>query len=160
VAERILAVDFWAATELARAVAPGMLARGDGQIVVVTGVLGKFGAPNRAYYSAAKHALHGWFDSLREETWKQGLTITLLVPGWVKTGISAAALEADGRPHGTTDPGQLGGLAPEECARRALAAIIAGRDEQLIGGYECGGVYLKRFWPGLLKWFIRRRGIG
>lgn len=160
VAERIFAVDFWGAVELTRVTAGAMLARGSGQIVVVTGVLGKFGAPRRAYYSAAKHALHGWFESLREETLDQGLEITLLVPGWVRTEISERALEADGGVHGETDPGQLRGLDPETCARRALPAIIEGKPEQLIGGIECGGVYLNRLWPGLFKKFLRKRGIG
>ena len=159
-ARKIMEVDFWGATELTRAVMPGMLARGSGQIVVVTGVLGKFGAPKRSFYCAAKHALHGWYDALREETFGRGVEITLLVPGWVLTEISEQALEADGSRHGVTDPGQIKGISPEECARRSLQAIIKGTPEQLIGGRECGGVYLNRLWPGLFKRLLRKRGIG
>lgn len=159
-ARTIMDVDFWGAVELTRAVAPGMIRRGAGQIVTLTGVLGKFGAPRRAFYSASKHALHGWFESLREETLGTGLEITLLVPGWVRTEISEHALEADGAPHGALDAGQAAGITPEECARRALPAIIKGAPEQLIGGLECGGVYLNRLWPGLFKKLLRKRGIG
>lgn len=160
VAQRIMNVDFWGAVELTRGVMPAMLERGEGQIVLLTGVLGKFGAPRRSFYAAAKHALHGWGESLREETLGSGVAITFLVPGWVKTEISRHALEADGAPHGSMDEGQERGLSPEECASRALKAIIAGVPEQLIGGMECGGVYLHRLWPALFKKLLRRKGIG
>lgn len=160
VARRIFEIDFWAAAELTRAVVPGMIKRGSGQVVALSGVLGKFGAPRRSYYSAAKHAMHGWFESLREEILGSGVEVTLLVPGWVRTEISEHALEADGAPHGAMDSGQLGGITPEECARRAMPAIIKGASEQLIGGAECGGVYLNRLWPGLFRRLLRKRGIG
>lgn len=160
VAKKIMDVDFWGAVELTRAVMPDMVKRGNGQIVALTGVLGKFGAPKRSFYSASKHAMHGWFESLREETLGSGVEITLLVPGWVKTEISEKALEADGRQHGSMDPGQQRGITPEECAKRSLPAIINGVSEQLVGGIECGGVYLNRLWPGLFKRFLRKKGIG
>lgn len=160
VARKIMDVDFWGAVELTRAVAPGMVRRGSGQIVALSGVLGKFGAPRRSFYSAAKHAMHGWFDSLREELLGTGVGVTLIVPGWVRTEISENALEADGRRHGGMDSGQQNGISPEECAKRSMPAIIKGLPEQLVGGVECGGVYLNRLWPGLFRRFLRRRGIG
>ncbi len=160
VAKRVMEVDFWGAVELTRGVAPAMVRRGRGQIVVLTGVLGKFGAPRRSFYSAAKHALHGWFESLREELLGTGVEVTFLVPGWVRTEISENALEADGSTHGRMDAGQEGGITAEECARRCLPAITEGVAEQLVGGIECGGVYLHRLWPGLFRKLLRRRGIG
>lgn len=160
VARKIMDVNFWGAVELTRAVAPGMVKRGRGQIVALSGVLGKFGAPKRSFYSAAKHAMHGWFDSLREELRGTGVTVTLLVPGWVRTEISEHALEADGSAHGVMDQGQQKGIDPEECAKRAMPAITREIPEQLIGGIECGGVYLNRIWPGLFRRLLRRRGIG
>lgn len=159
-AQRIFAVDFWGAVELTRAVAPGMIRRGSGQIVALSGVLGKFGAPRRSFYSAAKHAMHGWFDSLREELLGTGVSVTLLVPGWVRSEISLHALDAAGNPHGAMDEGQARGLSPEQCAKRAMPAIIKEKAEQLIGGRECGGVYLNRLWPGLFRRLLRKKGIG
>lgn len=160
VARKIMDVDFWGAVELTRAVVPGMVKRGSGQIVALSGVLGKFGAPKRSFYSAAKHAMHGWFDSLREEILGSGVEVTLLVPGWVRTEISEKALEADGSRHGAMDSGQQKGISPEECARRSLPAIVKGVPEQLIGGIECGGVYLNRLWPKLFRRMLRKKGVG
>lgn len=159
-ARRIFEIDFWGAVELTRAVAPGMVRRGGGQIVALTGVLGKFGVPRRSFYCAAKHAMHGWFDALREELLGTGVGVTLLVPGWVRTEISLHALDATGKPHGRLDEGQAQGISAEECARRAMPAIIKGKPEQLLGGSECGGVYLNRLWPGLFRRLLRKKGIG
>ncbi len=160
VGRRVFEVDFWGAVGLTRAVVPGMVERGLGQVVVVSSLLGKFGAPRRAYYSAAKHALQGWFDSLREELLGSGVGVTVLVPGWVRTEISEHALEADGVAHGTMDAGQARGISAEECAVRMMSAIIRDRPEQLIGGVECGGAYLHRIWPGLFRRLMRKKGIG
>jgi short-subunit dehydrogenase len=160
VARRIMDIDFWAAAELVRAVAPGMIRRGSGQLVVVTSVQGKFGMARRSAYAAAKHALHGWFDSLREELRGTGVEVTLLVPGWVRTDISRQALEADGSPHRAMDAGQLNGIDPGEFARRALPAIAKGSPERLIGGWECAGVYLNRLSPAWFRRMLRRREAG
>ncbi len=158
--ERVMAVDFFAAASLARGVAPGMVARGGGRLAVVTSLLAKFGAPRRSAYAAAKHALHGWFESLRAELLGTGVGVTLLVPGWVRTDISRRALEADGAAHGALDPGQARGLAPEECARRMVRALARDADEQLIGGRECLAAYGKRFFPKWLARRVARGGIG
>ena len=157
VARRIFDIDFWAPVELTRAVLPAMIRRKSGQIVTVTSVQGKFGMARRSCYAAAKHALHGWFESLLEELSGTGVETTLLVPGWVRTEISHHALEADGKPHGADDPDQLGGLSPEEFARRSLAAIAEAKPEQLIGGVECAGVYLNRLSPWLFRVALRLR---
>lgn len=159
-ARKLFEADFWGAVELTRAVVPGMKTRGKGAVVAVTSVIGKFGAPSRSFYSAAKHALHGWFDSLREELAGTGVRVTILVPGWIRTEISLHALNDDGTPHGKMDPGQSGGLDASECARRMVKAIGEGGPEYLIGGRECAMAYLFRLSPGLARWVLRRKGIG
>jgi dihydroorotate dehydrogenase (NAD+) catalytic subunit len=156
VTRALFEVDFFGTIELARQVAPDMVARGSGRIAATTSVLGKFGAPRRSTYCAAKHALHGWVDALRLELEGTGVGVTLLAPGWIRTEIGLHALTPAGRPHGRLDHEAGGGLSAGECARRMIQAIRRDRDEQLIGGLECGGVYLKRFFPGLLRRALRR----
>ena len=157
---RLMTVNFLSPVALTRGVLPGMLARGKGRVAAVTSLLAKFGAPQRSAYAASKHALHGWFDSLRAELAGTGVGVTLLAPGWVNTRISQNALQADGGRHGEMDIGQSRGLAPDVCAARMLRALRKGKDEQLVGGYECGAVYIKRFFPGLLPKLLARTGIG
>ena len=153
---RIMAVNFFGAVALTKAVLPAMRERGAGRIVVVTSLVGKIGTPKRSTYAASKHALHGFFDSLRAEEWRSGIGVTLVCPGFIRTDISVNALTGDGSAQGTLDHAQAHGLPPELCAERILRAIEKEKDEVLIGGKERWAVPLKRFFPGLFNRVIRR----
>jgi short-subunit dehydrogenase len=110
----------------------------------------------RSAYSAAKHALHGWFESLRAEVHDRGLRVTMVCPGFVRTNISLGALTGDGTPKGSMDHAQEHGLAPAAVARRIARAIERGEDELLIAGKERFAVHLARFFPGLFRRLIRK----
>lgn len=155
VTETILRVNFMAAVTLTTAIVPRMIERGGGRVVVVSSIMGKFGAPKRSSYCASKHALHGYFDALRAETARQGLGVTLVCPGYIQTEISTHAYAADGSEHGKMDPGQAKGMSADDCAARILKAVARGTDELSIGGKETWGVMAKRFVPGLLNRIMR-----
>ena len=156
VEKRIWDVNFFGAVVLTKAVLPSMVERRSGQIVVISSTLGKFGAKTRSSYSATKHALHGYFDSLRAELHEQGIVVTLICPGYVRTNISLTALEADGSAHGELDPGQATGLSAEACAEKILKAVKKNRSEVMIGGWlEVSAVFLKRFLPSIFERLIR-----
>jgi short-subunit dehydrogenase len=154
--KKIINTNLIGTIALTKAVLPGMIEKNSGHIVTVTSVLGKFGAPTRSAYSASKHGLHGFFDSLRSEVYKNNILISLICPGYVKTDVSINALGADGTPHNKLDQGQENGISADECARRMLDAVKAQKSEAYIGGKECGGVYLKRFIPSLFEKIIRK----
>ncbi|MEX2310583.1 MAG: SDR family oxidoreductase [Pirellulales bacterium] len=151
----IMELNYFGPVALTKHVLPSMLARGAGQIVVVSSLLGKFGAPERSAYCASKHALHGFFDALRAEVHARGILITVVCPGFVCTNASVNALTGDGTPHGRMDRDLRRGLTAEECAGRIVAAIERGRREAYIGRKERLGVYFSRFAPGLFSRFIR-----
>lgn len=155
VTRRIMEINFFAAVQLTQLVVPQMIERGGGRIVAISSVVGKFGAPGRSSYGASKHALHGYFDALRAELFAQHIGVTLVTPGYIQTDISLHAVEADGSEHGTLDPGQAGGMSAESCAEQIVRGVSKGCDEILVGGRETLGVYLKRFWPGLLNRILR-----
>ncbi len=154
--EAIMRVNYLGPVALTKAVLPRMLERGSGQLVVTSSVLGKYGVQRRSAYAASKHALHGFFDSLRCELSGKNIQITLVCPGWVKTGISRSALEGDGSAHGEMDPGQAGGMDPARFARKMLRAIRKDKDEAAIGGAEAWAVLAKRFVPGILNKILPR----
>lgn len=156
---RIMETNFFGPAALARLAVPRMLAAGGGRVVVVSSLMGKFGAPGRSSYAASKHALHGYFDALRAEEWKNGLRVTLVTPGYVKTEISLCALTPDGAAHGALDPGQAAGMSPEECARGVIDGVEKGLEEILIGGREKYAVFLKRWAPKILSRVLRGRNI-
>ena len=153
----LMEVNFFAPVLLTKAILPYMIQRKCGQIVVVTSVMGKFGAQMRSSYAATKHALHGYFDSVREEHYADGITVTLLVPGYIKTEISMNAIGAGGVPYGKMDHGQERGMPADVCAAKMLKAIFLKRDEALIGGIEVWGTLLKRWCPALLKKILRKK---
>lgn len=154
--QKVMAINYFGAVGLTKAVLPLLLSQQQGHFVVISSLVGKFGTPMRSAYAASKHALHGFFDSLRAEVWRDKIQVTLVCPGYIRTHISVNALNAAGKKHGRMDRNQQKGMDPDKCARRILQAVAAGKQEVIIGGKETLGVYLKRFFPGLLSRLVRR----
>lgn len=160
VERRLMEIDYFGQVALSKAVLPSMLARGSGRLIVVSSVMGYLGTPMRSTYSAAKHALHGYFDSLRAELHGTGVGVTIACPGYVRSRVSQNALTPSGAPQGRQDRPQGRGIAPDRCARAILRAAAKGRDEVHVGGREIVGIYLKRFLPGLFARLVRRMNFG
>jgi short-subunit dehydrogenase len=155
---RLMEVNFFASEAMARAVLPSMLAQKSGHMVVISSVAGKFGVPLRSGYSASKFALHGFFEVLRAEEEKNGIHVTMVCPGYIRTDISLSALQGDGGKHAQMDPGIAHGMLADECARRILRAVQRDKKEIIVGAKrEQAVVYLKRFFPTLLAKIISRR---
>ena len=155
VVRRLLEVNFFGTVALTRVVLPSMLARRSGHLVAVTSLVGKIGTPLRSAYAASKHALHGYFDSLRAEVWRDNVKVTLVCPGFIRTELPLHALTGDGTPQGKMDEAQLKGYPAPRCAAKILAAVEKGKTEVLIGGKEKYAVTLKRFLPGVFNRLIR-----
>ena len=79
VERRIMEVDFFAPVALTKLVLPRMIQQQSGHLVVTSSVAGKHAVPHHSAYCAAKHALHGYFDTLRIEHLADNIDITLLV---------------------------------------------------------------------------------
>jgi dehydrogenase/reductase SDR family protein 7B len=154
----IMSLNYFAPVVLTKLVLPSMIARREGQIVAISSLLGKFGAPTRAAYSASKHAVVGFFDSLRAEVHKHGISVTVACPGFVRTNASFNALRADGTTHGKMDHDIRNGISSDVCARNILRAIKADKREVYIGGKRWA-VYLNRYFPGLFSRLLRTRGL-
>ena len=155
VAQSIMNINFWGAVALTQAILPGMISRNSGHIVIISSLVGKFGTKFRSAYSASKHALHGYFDSLRTETIPE-INITIVCPGFIKTNVTYNALTADGSRQNTMDDAQANGMSAVECAEAIVKAINSQKQEVYIGGKEKYGVLLKRLFPGLFSRIIRQ----
>ena len=159
---RLFDINLFGPLALTKHVLPRMIERGAGHIVVVSSITAHYGSPLRSGYSAAKHALHGMFESLRAELWQHGIPVTVAVLGGVRTAISASALTGDGTPYGRINRIQATGLAPEFCARRILDAVARRREEVTIASLPHRFlVWRARFTPRLLARAMRlkpRRG--
>ncbi|HVF15991.1 MAG TPA: SDR family oxidoreductase, partial [Steroidobacteraceae bacterium] len=98
------------------------LKKTSGRIVGMSSLAGRNGVPTRTIYSATKHAMMGFFDSLRIELREDRVSVTVIYPGFVSTDIAERAIGPDGRPLGTRPVSKRDAMSAEECARRTLDA--------------------------------------
>lgn len=156
--EKLMKVDYLGTVSLSLKMLKIFQEKGHGHFVVISSMAGKFGVPLRSGYSAAKMALHGFFESLRAETIIEGLNITMVCPGFVRTNISINAITGDGSQQGSMDDAQDKGMTPEEFAKEVLPAIASRKAEVLIGGFRetTLAAAVHRLFPGLFRKIIRR----
>ena len=152
----VMEIDYFGTVALTKALLPHFVKKQSGQFVVVTSLMGVFSSPLRSGYCGAKHALHGFFEALRAEHYKDGIGITMVCPGFIKTNISLNAVIGDGSKQGTMDKKTGAGMTPLECAKRLAKGVEKRKPEIFIGRSEIMGVYLKRFFPGILRKMMRR----
>jgi short-subunit dehydrogenase len=149
-------VNYFGPVSLVKEVLPSMLARNSGHIVVISSLAGKFGTPLRSAYAASKHALHGFFDSLRAEVCRRNIYVTIVCPGFIATDITLKCLTGDGTPYGIMDESVARGMPVMTCARHIVSAIARRRQEVLVGGVEKYAVLVKRFFPRVFSRLISR----
>ena len=156
---RVMEIDYFGTLALTKALLPSMVKRGRGHFVVVTSLMGLFSSPLRSGYCGAKHALHGFFESLRAEHHDDGLKVTMVCPGFIRTNISLNAVVGDGSQQGTMDAKTGAGMTAEQCAERMVKAVERNKAEVLIGRYEILAAYIKRLSPALLRRIVRRAAV-
>ena len=132
-------VDVMGQIALTKAVLPGMLAQGKGHIAVTSSVAGKIGAPQRTGYCAAKHAVMGFFDALRAEVVDQGIRVTTITPGFIRTAMTEVLPDAQKEalnariPMGRMGEGEEIGAAVAYLASRE-AGYVTGQTLHVNGG--------------------------
>jgi dehydrogenase/reductase SDR family protein 7B len=154
---RLFEINYFSAVNLTKAVLPHMLKNGSGKIVVISSIAGKFGFYLRSSYSAAKHALQGYFESLRLEVEKKGLSVLIVCPGKIKTNVSLNAAASNGASHNQMDESHENAMSAEACAKQIISGILNDKEEIFVGGKELLIVKIKRFFPGLFDRLIRKQ---
>jgi len=154
----LMEVDFFGPVKLSSLILPSMIKNGGGHIVAISSVIGKFATPMRSGYASAKMALAGWMDALRAEEWRNGIIVTNVFPGGIKTNVSINALTGTGKKHGTMDEKQERGMDAERCASIIVKSIVQKKRELIVGvsGGALLGVILARFAPSLLARILRK----
>lgn len=148
---KVFEINFFGTIALTKAVLPVMLKQKSGQIAVMSSIVGKFGFPLRSAYSASKHALQGFFETLLLENSKDGIKVSIIIPGRVQTAISKHAITSDGSAHGKMDDGQSGGITKELAARKIINGLRKDKKEILVGAKELNMVHIRRFFPALFR---------
>jgi len=155
---RIMELDFFSAVTLTKLILPVMLKNKSGHIIVISSISGKFGFPMRTAYTASKHALQGFFESLRTELVNDNINVTIVSPGRIRTDISLHAITKDGLSYKKMDKGQARGMSADLCADKIIKGIKKNKKEILVGGNELLMVYIHRYLPWLYYKIVTRIG--
>ena len=154
---KIMEVNYFGNVALTKLVLPIFRKQKYGQFIVISSIAGKFGFFLRSAYSASKHALHGFYESLMLEEEKNNIKVLIVCPGKINTQISVNALNSEGKTHGVMDHNQETGMPVDECVRQLFQAVKREKKEVLIGNKEIKAVTLKRFLPRLFWKVIRKQ---
>lgn len=158
--KRIMDINYLGTVALTKAILPHFIQNKNGHFVTTTSIVGKIGTPLRSSYAASKHALHGFFDSLRAEIHEYNIAVTLVCPGFVNTNVSINALTGDGTAQQKMDTATNNGIEPERFAKLMAKAIQQKKEEVYISGAkEKLAVYVKRFLPKILSIMIRKLSV-
>jgi NADP-dependent 3-hydroxy acid dehydrogenase YdfG len=97
--ERIMDVDFWGVVNGTKAFLPHVIASGDGHIVNISSLFGLIAVPGQSAYNAAKFAVRGFTEALRQEMLiaKYPVKVTCVHPGGIKTAVARNATVAEGQ---------------------------------------------------------------
>jgi len=153
--QRIMQVNYMGAVYCTRHALPHLRAS-RGRIVGISSLAGRVGVPTRTGYSASKHAMTGFFDSLRIELAESGVTVTMIYPGFVATGIRENATGPDGKPIAVSPVKESQVMSVEDCARRIVAAIERREREVVMTARGKLGLWLKLIAPALVDRIAKR----
>ena len=159
VLKKLIEINYLGTVALSRALLPFFFKLGFGHYVALSSVLGNYGSPFRSGYSAAKHALHGFFDVMRMEHQKDNINVTIICPGFVRTPIAMNSLMGDGSVLGVDDLATRKGLKVEDFARKMVRSVDQKKWEVQFGKKELLGVYLKRLSNKLLHNAVIRSNV-
>ena len=147
--ERVMEVNYYAPVRLTALTLPHLRAS-RGLIVVVASLAGLTGVPERSAYAGSKHAVIGFFDSLRIELAGTGVDVSVVAPDFVVTEIHKRAIGPDGEPLGTSPMQQSKLMTAPECARQIARAMEKRQRQLLMSTRGKLGMWLKLLAPGII----------
>lgn len=132
--EKVIQVNFFGGVYCTYYALPH-LKEAKGRLVAVSSLRGKFPSARADGYGASKHSMVGFYSSLRNELFDSGMSITMIYPGWVCTGITSRVLQLNGEPIGQVSSHEEGAMSVETCARMIIHAAEK-RKRQLIMTFQ------------------------
>jgi NADP-dependent 3-hydroxy acid dehydrogenase YdfG len=136
--EKVMDVDFWGVVNGTKVFLPHLIASGDGHVINVSSIFGLFAVPGQAAYNAAKFAVRGFTEALRQEMVVAGhpVKVTTVHPGGIKTNIArnmTTAHSVDKDRLSNTFDKKLASTTPEKAAKVILDGVRKNRARVLIG---------------------------
>ncbi len=136
--EKVMDVDFWGVVNGTKVFLPHLIASGDGHVINISSIFGLFSVPGQAAYNAAKFAVRGFTEALRQEMTVAGhpVKVTTVHPGGIKTGIARNMTTAEGLDKdelAETFDKKLASTSPEKAARIILDGVRKNKARVLVG---------------------------
>lgn len=148
VAQRIMNINYWGPVAITQAIVPTMQQQSRGHIVVISSLMGKIGTRFRSSYAASKHALHGYFESLRAEIYDNNIHISLICPGFVNTSLGEKALKGNGETYLKKDTVHTKAMSVDTFVRRLTPYLEKQKEEIFIAGSEIKAIWASKYLPG------------
>jgi short-subunit dehydrogenase len=154
--EKIIQVNFFGSVYCTHYALP-YLKKTDGRLVAISSIRGKLPSGTADGYGASKHAMAGFFSSLRNELADSRVSVTIIYPNWVSTGISGRAIKTDGTPTGKISIHEKGAMSAETCAKIIIKAV-AKRKRDVVMSFEGKvGLWLRMIIPGMVDQILIKK---
>jgi NADP-dependent 3-hydroxy acid dehydrogenase YdfG len=136
--ERVMDVDFWGVVNGTKVFLPYLIESGDGHVINVSSLFGIFSVPGQSAYNAAKFAVRGFTEALRQEMIqaKHPVKVTTVHPGGIKTAIARNSTVAEGLDQAEMAKAfdkKLARTSPERAAQIILDAVRKNKARVLVG---------------------------
>lgn len=155
---RIMYVNYLGAVVLTKAVLPGMVKKGGGHVVFISSVQGLIAIPERSAYSASKHALQAFADSLRAEVADNKIPVTVVSAGYIKTQLSVNALTGTGESYGQMDASTEQGYSAGFVAEKVVRAVVQKEKEVVVATVAPKvAIFLRHFLPSVYFYIMAKR---
>ncbi|XP_063961669.1 dehydrogenase/reductase SDR family protein 7-like [Lytechinus pictus] len=156
--QKIMNVNHFGSLVLTSAILPSMISRRKGHILAVSSVQGRIAIPFRSAYSASKHAMQAFFDSLRAEVAEHNISVTVLSPSYINTNLSLSALHGDGSIHAKMDSTTANGMSTIYVADKIVDAVAKQQSDVVLGPFTHGAaIYIRALFPNLYFWIMAGR---
>jgi len=161
---KVMQINFLSGAALAKAFVPSMIQKkkgspAGGRIIWISSLQGLLGIPQRSSYAASKFAVQGYTESIRAELKSNGVSVHTVSPGYIRTGLSLAAMTGNGGTYGQMDATTAAGADPQEVAAQLLQRIAAGEVDFTIAASFSSWVatWLRFLFPSLLRMILVKR---
>ena len=154
--EQVIRVNFWGSVYCTFYALP-YLKQSKSRIVGISSYRGKLPSANADAYGVSKYALTGFYDSLRLELAGSGISLTVIYPGWVKTGISSRAVNNNGTTSGITSHYETNAMPVERCAQIIINAAARRKREVNMTLEGKLALWLRLIFPGIIDLILRKK---
>lgn len=152
---KIMETNYFGTVAFTKSIMPIYMKQGYGCFAIVSSFAGVMGIPGRSAYSASKHALHGFFESLKAENISCKLNVSFILPGFINTEITAKGLCGNGSPYGTVETSHRLGMSANQCAKGIIKGLMKSKKRIVVGKIEVFLLTINRISPRLSQYIIK-----